>query len=99
MLPGLIHKVYLAKQNGSALTVWGTGKPRRQFIYSLDLARLFVWVLREYEEVVPELGVAGCLLELPIGLGCVEDELSPEVHGLHDCLCSLSDGDFIFFSH
>ncbi|XP_031447172.1 GDP-L-fucose synthase isoform X1 [Phasianus colchicus] len=35
VLPGLIHKVYLAKQNGSALTVWGTGKPRRQFIYSL----------------------------------------------------------------
>merc|ERR1712117_95111 len=25
----------------------------RQFIYSLDLARLFVWVLREYEEVEP----------------------------------------------
>ncbi|KAM6125992.1 GDP-L-fucose synthase isoform 1-T1 [Pterocles gutturalis] len=35
VLPGLIHKVYLAKQTGSALTVWGTGKPRRQFIYSL----------------------------------------------------------------
>uniref|UniRef100_A0A8B9D0Q1 GDP-L-fucose synthase n=1 Tax=Anser brachyrhynchus TaxID=132585 RepID=A0A8B9D0Q1_9AVES len=53
VLPGLIHKVYLAKQTGSALTVWGTGKPRRQFIYSLDLARLFLWVLREYEEVEP----------------------------------------------
>uniref|UniRef100_A0A8B9SF54 GDP-L-fucose synthase n=1 Tax=Anas platyrhynchos TaxID=8839 RepID=A0A8B9SF54_ANAPL len=53
VLPGLIHKVYLAKQSGSALTVWGTGKPRRQFIYSLDLARLFLWVLREYEEVEP----------------------------------------------
>ncbi|XP_052604013.1 GDP-L-fucose synthase isoform X1 [Peromyscus californicus insignis] len=39
--------------NGSALTVWGTGKPRRQFIYSLDLARLFIWVLREYSEVEP----------------------------------------------
>lgn len=26
----------------------------------------------EVGEVVPELGVAGCLLELPIGLGCVE---------------------------
>ncbi|XP_028634674.1 GDP-L-fucose synthase isoform X1 [Grammomys surdaster] len=39
--------------NGSALTVWGTGKPRRQFIYSLDLARLFIWVLREYNEVEP----------------------------------------------
>merc|ERR1712055_540282 len=29
------------------------GSPLRQFIYSLDLARLFVWVLREYEEVEP----------------------------------------------
>lgn len=80
VLPGLIHKVYLAKrylslsrdpswschvspwsrshfcragETGSALTVWGTGKPRRQFIYSLDLARLFLWVLREYDEVEP----------------------------------------------
>ncbi|KAH0518897.1 GDP-L-fucose synthase [Microtus ochrogaster] len=53
VLPGLIHKVHLAKSNGSALTVWGTGKPRRQFIYSLDLARLFIWVLREYSEVEP----------------------------------------------
>ncbi|XP_075599269.1 GDP-L-fucose synthase isoform X1 [Balearica regulorum gibbericeps] len=77
VLPGLIHKVYLAKQTGSALTIWGTGKPRRQFIYSLgwvplqwegwgttatlqepsappqDLARLFLWVLREYDEVEP----------------------------------------------
>ncbi|NXX99162.1 FCL synthase, partial [Centropus bengalensis] len=53
VLPGLIHKVYLAKRDGSALTIWGTGKPRRQFIYSLDLARLFLWVLREYDEVEP----------------------------------------------
>uniref|UniRef100_A0A670ZVV2 GDP-L-fucose synthase n=1 Tax=Pseudonaja textilis TaxID=8673 RepID=A0A670ZVV2_PSETE len=53
VLPGLIHKVYLAKKNGTNVTVWGTGKPRRQFIYSLDLARLFVWVLREYNEIEP----------------------------------------------
>lgn len=53
VLPGLIHKVHLAKSSSSALTVWGTGKPRRQFIYSLDLARLFIWVLREYSEVEP----------------------------------------------
>ncbi|XP_027488255.1 GDP-L-fucose synthase-like, partial [Corapipo altera] len=34
---------------------WGwKGKARRQFvIYSLDLARLFLWVLREYDEVEP----------------------------------------------
>lgn len=53
VLPGLIHKVYLAKKNGTPLTIWGTGKPRRQFIYSLDLGRLFIWVLREYKEIDP----------------------------------------------
>ncbi|XP_069771061.1 GDP-L-fucose synthase [Narcine bancroftii] len=53
VLPGLIHKTYLAKMNGTPLVVWGSGKPRRQFIYSLDLARLFIWVLREYEEIEP----------------------------------------------
>ena len=34
-------------------TIWGTGSPRRQFIYSYDLARLFLWVLREYNEIDP----------------------------------------------
>lgn len=53
VLPGLIHKVYLAKKNGSPLTIWGTGKPLRQFIYSLDLARLFLLVLREYDDCSP----------------------------------------------
>ena len=53
VLPGLIHKVYTAKQNNTPLTIWGSGKPLRQFIYSLDLAKLFLWVLREYDEVDP----------------------------------------------
>merc|ERR1711868_86979 len=29
------------------------GAPLRQFIYSLDLAKLTVWVMREYEEIDP----------------------------------------------
>lgn len=53
VIPGLIHKCYLAKQRGEDLTVFGTGKPLRQFIYSKDLARLFLWVLRNYSEVEP----------------------------------------------
>ncbi|KAM9848541.1 GDP-L-fucose synthase-like isoform 2-T4 [Aulostomus maculatus] len=53
VLPGLIHKAYNAKKEGKPLVVWGSGTPRRQFIYSLDLARLFLWVLREYPEVDP----------------------------------------------
>ncbi|KAF8782687.1 GDP-L-fucose synthase-like [Argiope bruennichi] len=53
VLPGLIHKTYEAKKNGTPLTIWGSGKPLRQFIYSNDLARLIVWVLREYNEIDP----------------------------------------------
>jgi len=40
-------------EEGKPLVVWGSGTPRRQFIYSLDLARLFLWVLRDYPEVDP----------------------------------------------
>nr|XP_048309460.1 GDP-L-fucose synthase-like [Myodes glareolus] len=53
LLPGPIHTVHLAKSNGSTLTVWGAGKPRRQFIYSVDLAWLFIWVLWEHSDAEP----------------------------------------------
>jgi len=53
VIPGLMHKLYLAKKNGTDFTVWGSGKPLRQFIYSVDLARLMIWVSREYNEIEP----------------------------------------------
>ncbi|CAL8270596.1 GDP-L-fucose synthase isoform X2 [Gadus morhua] len=53
VLPGLIHKAYRAQKEGKPLVVWGSGTPRRQFIYSLDLARLVLWVVRDYNEVEP----------------------------------------------
>jgi GDP-L-fucose synthase len=43
----------LFAENGTPLTVMGTGKPLRQFIYSDDLARLFLWTLREYNDPSP----------------------------------------------
>ncbi|XP_064602980.1 GDP-L-fucose synthase-like [Liolophura sinensis] len=53
VLPGLINKVYTAKKTNTPFVVWGTGSPLRQFIYSLDLAHLFIWVLREYDSCDP----------------------------------------------
>jgi len=53
VIPGLIHKAYIAKKEGKPLIVYGSGKPMRQFIYSLDLARLYLWVMREYPEIEP----------------------------------------------
>ena len=49
VIPGLIHKCYLAQQQNEPLVIWGSGKPLRQFIYAGDLAALTVWVLRSYE--------------------------------------------------
>ncbi|KAF9497530.1 NAD(P)-binding protein [Pleurotus eryngii] len=53
VIPALIHKCYLAKKNNTPFIVAGTGKPLRQFIYSYDLAKLFIWQLREYDDVEP----------------------------------------------
>lgn len=53
VIPGLIHKTYLATKNGEDITAWGTGSPLRQFIYSRDLAKLFIWVMEEYHSVEP----------------------------------------------
>ncbi|KAG0175192.1 GDP-L-fucose synthase [Apophysomyces sp. BC1034] len=53
VLPGLTHKCYLAQKNNTPFVVSGTGKPLRQFIYSRDLAKLFIWTLREYPEIDP----------------------------------------------
>ena len=53
VLPSLIHKCYLAKENKTALTIWGSGKPLREFIFSRDVAKLTEWVLDNYEENEP----------------------------------------------
>lgn len=53
VIPGLIHKFYNAKEKGEGMSIWGSGKPLRQFIYSEDLAKLFVWVLDHYDDPDP----------------------------------------------
>lgn len=40
-------------QEDKVFDVYGTGKPLRQFIYSLDLAKLAIWVLRNYNSIEP----------------------------------------------
>ncbi|GAA5822329.1 hypothetical protein JCM5353_001574 [Sporobolomyces roseus] len=53
VIPGLVHKCLLAKKNGTPFSVSGSGTPLRQFIYSRDLAKLFIWQLKEYPEIDP----------------------------------------------
>jgi GDP-L-fucose synthase len=46
VLPALIRKVHEAKQNAEqTLTVWGSGKPLREFLFSDDMADACVFLL------------------------------------------------------
>lgn len=67
VIPGLIHKCYLAKKDGTDFTIWGSGKPLRQFIHSSDLAALTVWTLRNYHSVDPIILSVGEEDEVSIG--------------------------------
>lgn len=53
VLPALIHKCYLAQKSDHDFVVFGSGKPLRQFLYSLDAAELILWVLLNYDEQDP----------------------------------------------
>lgn len=50
VLPALIRKFYEAKLAGSpAVTVWGTGLPRREFLHVDDLADACVFLMERYQ--------------------------------------------------
>ena len=53
VMPMLIHKLYLAKENKTDFVVWGSGKPLREFIYSKDIAKIAEWALFNYEGTDP----------------------------------------------
>lgn len=51
VLPALIRKFHEAKISGSpAVTVWGTGSPRREFLYVDDLAEACYFLMKNYNE-------------------------------------------------
>ena len=51
VLPALIRKIHEAKLNGAAsVTVWGTGKPRREFLHADDLADACLFLMENYNE-------------------------------------------------
>ncbi|MBI5626767.1 MAG: GDP-L-fucose synthase [Nitrosomonadales bacterium] len=50
VLPALIRKMHEAKQRGDKeVVVWGTGTPRREFLYSDDMAEACIYLLEQDE--------------------------------------------------
>ena len=58
VIPALIRKFHEAKQNmAPTVTVWGTGTPRREFLYSDDMADACVFLMNQPDEqFIPLLG-------------------------------------------
>jgi GDP-L-fucose synthase len=70
VLPALLRKVHEAKQRGeSQVVVWGTGTPRREFLYSDDMAEACVHVLNMSNVQLTPLLVSDTWPLLNIGCG------------------------------
>lgn len=51
VIPGLLRRFHEAKlQNKPEITIWGTGTPRREFLYSDDLAEACIFLMKKYNE-------------------------------------------------
>lgn len=54
VIGALIHRFHEAKQNRNpAVSIWGSGNPRRDFIFIDDLADACVFVMKHYENETP----------------------------------------------
>jgi len=79
VLPALIRKFHEAKESGAAsVTVWGTGSPRREFLYVDDMADGCVHLLGLDDEQFKELVVRlePCLINIGMGKDITIKELA-----------------------
>jgi GDP-L-fucose synthase len=62
VIPSLMRKLHDAKQRGdSSVEIWGTGRPRREFLHVDDLADALVHLVTHYSG------------EGPVNIGCGDD--------------------------
>ena len=50
VIPALIAKMHLARETDApTVEIWGSGRPRREFLYVDDLADALVWLMERYD--------------------------------------------------
>ena len=50
MLPALIRRFYENRNTNEKVVIWGDGTPLREYTFSQDLARIYMWSLENYDE-------------------------------------------------
>lgn len=72
VLPALIRKMHEAKRRGDkAVAVWGTGTPKREFLYSEDMADACIFLLEQADDKLA--GLFNSEQPPLVNIGCGED--------------------------
>lgn len=75
VLPAFIRKIHTAKAEGaSEVEIWGTGKPRREFLYSDDLAEACVFLMALPDDVFDQLLAREEAAAPLVNIGCGQDQ-------------------------
>ena len=54
VIPGIIHKIYQANEkDDKVIRLWGSGRPRREFLFVDDLADAIIFLLHKYSGEEP----------------------------------------------
>lgn len=81
VIPGLIRRMYEAKlNNNKTFEIWGTGRPRREFLYVDDMAKACVFLMQHQGEKPDfinigtgtdiEIGEVAKIISQKLGFGC-----------------------------
>lgn len=79
VLPALIRKFHDAKEAGETrVTVWGSGTPRREFLYVDDLAEACLFLLGSYDDEAPINVGTGCDVTIRELAELIRDHVYPD---------------------
>ncbi|MFB4325481.1 GDP-L-fucose synthase [Priestia sp. BR_2] len=84
VLPALLRKIHEAKETGQReVEIWGTGQPKREFLYADDLADACLFLMKHYED------------NTIVNIGCGEDV---SIRELAESIASTVgyDGSFVY---
>lgn len=78
VIPGLLHRFHQAKMNGDQIvTAWGSGSPRREFLFVDDMALASIFIMHQSVERLAEVTAPMCShINIGTGEDCSIKELT-----------------------